>query len=175
MKTEPKDPAFLSSLAVFGGIPAEDLGRIAAKLEVRAIPKAGELFKEGAAAREMFVVREGELEVLKKNNMGADVRVATLHAGDCVGEMGLIDIQPRSATVKTLGPATLLVLSNEALNQIAHSEPKAWTMLVMNIAREISRRLRRADELLVKLDEPVNVEDLWRNWKPDAAPAAKKA
>lgn len=169
MKAQPKDPAFLSTLAVFGGIPADDLARIAQMLEVRVIANAGDLFEEGAAAREMFVVREGELEVLKKNNMGADVRVATLHAGDCVGEMGLIDIQPRSATVRTLGPATLLVLSNETLNRIAHSEPKAWTMLVMNIAREISRRLRRADELLVKLDEPVNVEDLWRNWKPDAA------
>jgi CRP/FNR family transcriptional regulator, cyclic AMP receptor protein len=168
-KTAPKDTAFLSGLAVFGGIPADELERLAARLEVRTIEGAGELFAEGTAAREMYVVREGELEVSKKNNMGADVRVATLRAGDCVGEMGLIDIQPRSATVRTLGPATLLVLSNTNLSEIAHSAPKAWTLLVMNIAREISRRLRRADELLVKIDEPVDVEDLWRNWKPSAS------
>lgn len=168
MKPAPKDPAFLSTLAVFGGIPAAELGRIAARIEVRSLDGAGELFQEGAAAREMFVVREGELEVTKKNALGAEIRVATLRAGDCVGEMGLIDIQPRSATVKSLGPATLLVLTSENLSEIAHAEPKAWTLLVMNIAREISRRLRRADELLVKLDEPVNVEDLWRNWKPGA-------
>lgn len=165
-KTAPKDPAFLSGLPVFGGIPPEDLARIAARLEVRTFDGAGELFAEGSAAREMYVVREGELEVSKKNNVGADIRVATLRAGDCVGEMGLIDIQPRSATVRTMGPATLLVLTSANLSEIARTEPKAWTLLVMNIAREISRRLRRADELLVKIDEPVDVEDLWRNWKP---------
>lgn len=168
MKPAPKDPTFLSTLAVFGGIPPAELARIAERLEVRALEGAGELFAEGTAAREMFVVRDGELEVTKKNALGAEIRVATLRAGDCVGEMGLIDIQPRSATVRTLGPATLLVLSSETLSAIAHAEPKAWTLLVMNIAREISRRLRRADELLVKLDEPVDVEDLWRNWKPGA-------
>ena len=66
-KPAPKDPTFLSSLAVFGGIPPADLERIAARMEVRSLPAPGELFAEGAAAREMFVVREGELEVTKKN------------------------------------------------------------------------------------------------------------
>lgn len=166
MKVTPKDSEFLASLAVFGGIPPAELAKVASGFEVRTFDGPSEVFAEGSAAREMFVVREGELEVAKKNRVGAQIRVATLRAGDCVGEMGLIDIQPRSASVRTIGPAKLIVLTSATLSDIAHSHPKMWTMLVMNIAREISRRLRRADELLVEGSEPVDVEDLWRNWKP---------
>ena len=168
VKVTQKDHAFLSGLAVFGGIPPADIARIAPRMDVRTFDGASEVFPEGSPARELFVVRSGELEVTKKNRRGADIRVATLREGDCVGEMGLIDIQPRSATVRTLGPATLFVLTNETLLEISRAEPKIWTVLVMNIAREISRRLRRADELLVEAEEPVNLEDLWRNWKGGA-------
>lgn len=159
------DLEFLTGLAVFGGVPRPDLARIAEHFEIRTIDGPAEVFAEGSAAREMFVVRAGELEVTKKNGRGADIRVATLRAGDCVGEMGLIDVQPRSATVRTLGPATLIVLTSRTLATIAEREPNTWTILVMNIAREISRRLRRADELLVGAEEEIDVEDLWRNWK----------
>ena len=58
----------------------------------------------------MFVVREGELQILKHGKGGAEYKLAVLKVGDCVGEMSLIDIQPRSATARAVGTATLYVL-----------------------------------------------------------------
>ncbi len=153
------DASFLSGIPIFGGLPAETLSRIAGLVRVRQVEAGAVIMEEGTPAREMFIVREGELEVRKKNSRGADIRVATLRKGDCVGEMSLIDIQPRSATVRTLGPGKLLVLTQQDLAEIERGDSRAWTLLVMNIAREISRRLRRVDEVLVELALPV--QDLW--------------
>lgn len=153
------DTTFLGAIPIFGGLPEPILAKIATIARTREVAAGTVILEEGTPAREMFIVREGELEVRKKNSRGADIRVATLRASDCVGEMSLIDIQPRSATVRTIGPAKLLVLTQQDLAEIERTDSRAWTLLVMNIAREISRRLRRVDEVLVELALPV--QDLW--------------
>ena len=153
------DTGFLGGIAIFGGLSADALSRIAAMIRARDVEAGTAILEQGTPAREMFIVREGELEVRKRNSRGVDIKVATLRAGDCVGEMSLIDIQPRSATVRALGPVKLLVLTSGDLAEIERADPRSWTLLVMNIAREISRRLRRVDEVLVELALPV--QDLW--------------
>ena len=52
----------------------------------------------------MFVVLSGEVEVLHKGGSDHDVRVALLGPGDWVGEMAVLDVQPRSASVRALAP-----------------------------------------------------------------------
>jgi CRP-like cAMP-binding protein len=107
------------------------------------------LLEEGEAAASLFVVLEGELEICKRGRNGAEFCLAVLRAGDCVGEMSLIDIQPRSATVRAVSAATLLTLDNAAIARLYGTDLEVYTLLVLNIAREISRRLRQADQALV--------------------------
>ena len=102
----------------------------------------------------MFVVCQGELEIAKRGSHGAPVRLAVLHPGDCVGEMSLIDIQPRSATVRALTRAVLFRINHRDIGRLYQSNPEVYLLLVMNIAREISRRLRRADQVLADLGIP---------------------
>ena len=80
--------------------------------------------------------------------------------------MSLIDIQPRSATVRALRPSVLYVLDQAAIARLYHTDPEVYLMLVLNIAREISRRLRRADQVLV--DMGVAVQALWADDSSDA-------
>ncbi|HEX3698474.1 MAG TPA: cyclic nucleotide-binding domain-containing protein [Polyangia bacterium] len=61
---------------------------------------------------------QGELEVYKCGSQGSEVRLAVLHPGDCVAEMSLIDIQPRSTTVRALTPAVLFCLSNAQIARL---------------------------------------------------------
>src|SRR5579859_7089602 len=93
------DGQFLESIAVFGGLKSDVLATIASRIQVSRLPAKAEVVAEGALAREMFIVREGQLEVVKRGPKGDEVRLAVLKPGDCVGEMSLIDIQPRSASV----------------------------------------------------------------------------
>src|SRR5258706_7146075 len=93
-------PAELRNIGLFGALSDEVLEFLCTMLTLQS-PAAGDmLFREGDEARAMFVVLNGEVEVMKRSRNGVDARVAVLGPGDWFGEMGVVDIQPRSATVR---------------------------------------------------------------------------
>lgn len=141
--------AILRDIGLFGGLDEETLSLLAAELPVEKVTVAQKVVAEGDPAREMFVVVSGELEVLKKSPVGGEVRVAMLGPGDWFGEMSIVDVQPRSATVRALAPSLLLRMSAEHVDKLLYRRDlKAYSLLVMNIARELSRRLRVMDGIL---------------------------
>ncbi len=141
--------AILRDIGLFGGLDEATLGLLATELPVERVPVATKVVAEGDPAREMFVVVSGELEVLKRSPTGGEVRVAMLGPGDWFGEMSIVDVQPRSATVRSLAPSLLLRMSAEHVDQLLYRRDlKAYSLLVMNIARELSRRLRVMDGIL---------------------------
>ena len=79
---------------------------------------------------------------------GRETRVALLGANDAFGEMSIIDMQPRSATVRALAPSRLLKISTEEMDALYRHDLKSYTRIVLNIARDLSRRLRVTDGLL---------------------------
>jgi CRP/FNR family cyclic AMP-dependent transcriptional regulator len=145
-----EDIDFISRVPLFSALSPEILTRVGALARRVELAGAGPLFNEGEPAKEMMVVLHGELEVRKRGRSGVEVVIAHLRPGDVAGEMSLIDIQPRSASVRATGPAALAVLTHGDLATIYEEDPGAYTILVLNIAREISRRLRRVDLLLAE-------------------------
>lgn len=147
--SRPVTAAALREIGLFGGLDEPTLETLARELPAEQVPVATRVVSEGDAAREMFVVVSGELEVLKRSPGGSEVRVAMLGPGDWFGEMAIVDVQPRSATVRSLAPSTLLRVSAENVNRLLYRRDlKAYSLLIMNIARELSRRLRVADGIL---------------------------
>jgi len=153
------DRAFLGRIPIFAGLPDRVMGLIAENMRVVHVVPGAQLLREGEHARSMFVVREGELQILKRGKGGTEYKLATLKTGDCVGEMALIDIQPRSATARALGQATLYVLDLAEIAKLYSSDVEAYALLVLNISREISRRLRVADDVLANMG--MTAEAMW--------------
>jgi CRP/FNR family transcriptional regulator, cyclic AMP receptor protein len=153
------EPDFLGQIPIFRGLPPQMLQRIGEAARITKVVGGTHVITEGALPREVFVVRDGELEIFKRGKHGAEVRLASLHAGDCVGEMSLIDIQPRSASVRASAPTTLYVLDIADIGRLYKTNLEGYTLLVLNIAREISRRLRHADQVLADMYLPA--QDLW--------------
>jgi CRP-like cAMP-binding protein len=153
--TEPQPPtpvsaAELRNIGLFGALPDDVLAHLAATLSV-ATPAAGEvMFREGDEARDMYVVVSGEMEVLRRSKRGIDARVALLGPGDWFGEMSIVDVQPRSATVRALAPARLLRITAADLDALYRFDLKSYSLIVLNLARELSRRLRVADGILAE-------------------------
>ena len=145
------DPAELRNIGLFGALSDEVIAHLAKTLSVQA-PEAGQVvFREGDDANAMFVVVSGEMEVLKKSKRATEARVALLGPGDWFGEMSIVDIQPRSATVRALAPSRLLRISAADLDALYRYDLRSYSLIVLNLARELSRRLRVADGILADL------------------------
>jgi CRP-like cAMP-binding protein len=149
----------MARVPIFAALPPTALRRLGDLARHVEVEGPTSIFVEGESASEMVIVLRGELEVRKCGRGGHDARIATLKSGDVAGEMSLIDIQPRSASVRAMGPATLLVITHADLAALYREDLESYTILVLNIAREISRRLRRADSILA--DILIDVQDVW--------------
>lgn len=145
-------PADLAPLPLFGGLSEQMLDAFAKKAEVLELKTGQEVFHEGDAARAIYVVVAGRLEAVKQKGDG-ELVLSRMTAGECFGEMSFIDMQPRSATVRAVEPTTLWAWPYAVIHERYCSDSKCYTLFVMNIARELSRRLRRADEMLVTVPE----------------------
>lgn len=139
----------LQGLPLFGGLSADALGCLAERCEVQPRATGDVVFGEGDPARHLYIVHEGGLEVVKRRGDG-EVVLGTVGPGECIGEMSFIDMQPRSATVRATQPTTLWVWSYQSIHERYCVDQKCAMLLVMNIARELSRRLRRADETIAR-------------------------
>jgi CRP/FNR family cyclic AMP-dependent transcriptional regulator len=156
----------LRAIGLFGALGDDILKQFSAALTVQVIDTGTTLFREGDDGREMFVVLQGELEVLKRSHRGTDARVALLGPGDWVGDMSIVDIQPRSATVRALAPTRLLRVTAADLDVVYRTDLKAYAIVILNLARELSRRLRVTDGILADLIASVFDEVIARRLGP---------
>ena len=147
----PVGPAELRNIGLFGALSDDVLEYLSTLLTVETPPAGATLFREGEDANAMFVVINGEVEVLKKSKRSVEARVAVLGPGDWFGEMSIVDIQPRSATVRALAPSRLLRISSADLDALYRHDLRSYAIIILNLARELSRRLRVADGILADL------------------------
>jgi CRP-like cAMP-binding protein len=151
METNDRGLARLKEIGLFGGLGEDALRSFAGDLSVDVLAAGTGVFREGESGRVMYVILDGEVEVLRRSKRGHETRVAILGPGDWFGEMSILDVLPRSATTRVLAPTRLLRLAAHDLDGLYRKDMKAYSLLVLNIAREMSRRLRVADGLLAEL------------------------
>ena len=138
----------LREIGLFGALADDALQFLASNLKILNRGADEVVFKEGDQARELYVLLRGEVEVFKVLKRGAEARLATLSPGHWFGEMSVLDAHPRSASVRALEPCRLLVVTARDLDALYRRDLKSYTLLVLNIARELARRLRLVDELV---------------------------
>lgn len=139
---------WLQKQPLFGGLKGSGLDVFAEAAERVVLGEGEVLYYEGDRAGHMYVIASGRLAVIKGEGDGQR-ELATLSEGDFFGEMSFVDMGPRSATVRALAPTELWGWPYRALRDTYQADARAYTLLVMNIARELSRRLRRADDIIL--------------------------
>jgi CRP-like cAMP-binding protein len=135
---------------MFGGLTEEELKRVHTLLDEKHYAKNDYILKQGESNNSVFFILEGSVSILKHSldPKGGDREITILHTGDSFGEMELIDIQSCAASVIALTDTTVITLSNKDLYTLSKNHLMTYTMIIMNLAREISRRLRATDNLL---------------------------
>ncbi len=151
--SSPDLKAFLLATPFFGGLSDASLELLVSMLVERRFDDGATVVAEGEQGRSMFIVHSGQLVVSKlaDANSGRVIRMSGLEPGDFFGEMTLIEMQNRSATVVAESPTVLYELTARQLYTCYKADIHAYVMVMQNINRELCRRLRRADNRIAEL------------------------
>ncbi len=103
-----------------------------------------EIFAEGSVGDLMYVILEGEVEILKDAHAGSAKVLSTLGKGEFFGEMALIDASPRSASAVAKTEAKLLGMNESVMDAYILTNPEFATKMIRNLAK----RLRGANKLI---------------------------
>jgi CRP/FNR family cyclic AMP-dependent transcriptional regulator len=149
--SSPDLKTFLAATPFFGGLSDASLDLLLPMLVERHFDAGATVVAEGEPGRSMYVVHSGALVVRKLSASGQVVRMAGLGPGDFFGEMTLIEMQNRSATVEAESATVLYELTAKSLYAYYKADIHAYVMVLQNINRELCRRLRRADDRIAAL------------------------
>ena len=131
-------------IPIFAGLHASALEFLIAKSQ-EVVARPGEIIvREGETGNRMFLIRSGQVRVRKGES--DPVEIAIVSAGDFFGEMCILETLPRTATVEALTDCVFSTLSSINFYQFYEAMPSQYSILILNIARDLSRRLRRRDE-----------------------------
>ena len=139
----------LQDINILGGLLGPSLDLVLGCLRRCELPAGAVLFSEGDAARALYIVERGSVQISQ-----GGVVLRLVEPGGSLGEMALLEVQPRAATAQTCCPTTVLELPYCALATVQAADPEAFTLLIMNLAREVSRRLRRTQQRLAQAHRP---------------------
>jgi CRP/FNR family transcriptional regulator, cyclic AMP receptor protein len=153
----------LQGMPVFGAISEPSLHLLLDLSRLVEMPAGEFFFREGDPASSMFVLEAGRVALLK-HWQGRDHLLHALAEGDCFGEMALMDLCPRSASVRADTDCRALEISAAALLALFERDAEQFALIQMNMGREVCRRLRATDEALfrARMGEPGTTSPLFR-------------
>ncbi len=137
----------LQRMPIFGAIRDDALLFLLAQAREVSIAAGAYFFREGEPAQSMFVLESGSVAVFK-SWQGHDFTLQQLQAGDCFGEMALMDLCPRSASVRAEVECVAIELGAGDLLRLFERDAEQFALIQMNMGREVCRRLRATDEVL---------------------------
>lgn len=138
----------LSDIAIWGGVSDQQRYKIFKRLET-GIYKQGEyIFQKGDDPSHTYIVKKGKIG-LHISAKGVNLEKKTLAVGECFGVASLMAMQRHTATAIALEDSEVMVLSRQAVLQLQQEDIKLFALLMMNIARELARRLTLTDDILL--------------------------
>ena len=139
--------AVLKAVPLFSSFPEDQLRMLASVVGRRSVPRSTTVMASGDPTDSLYIVLSGRLKVLMSDAEGKEVILSILGPGEFFGEMGLIDDEPRSATVMTIEPCELLSIAKRDFKKCL-AENFEMAMAVM---RGLVKRLREADRKIGSL------------------------
>jgi len=110
-----------------------------------------EIIREGDGGDFMLIVIQGRVEVRKRDRYNTPQLIAAVEPGHTLGEMSMIDGEPRYATCVAMEPALVAVLDRESLARIIIEQPLLGAKILMELVLMLSQRLRATSNRLMEL------------------------
>jgi CRP/FNR family transcriptional regulator, cyclic AMP receptor protein len=148
------EPAILSpvkhllcSVPIFAGLDDKALSIFLEHAQRIVVPAGGVIAREGEVNHCMYLIESGEVAIIKNLDSPEPFTLAVLGPGNLFGEMRILETLPRSDAGKAASEATVVSVASAAFYHLYQKMPKQHSILLLNIARDLSRRLRHLDEV----------------------------
>ena len=146
----------LAEVPIFQLIDDEERATLAELLDSRHYSAGATIFEAGHAGDEIFIVRDGRVQVYVISDTGEKMVLGENEQGDVFGEISLLDGGPRTASAVAVEPTDVLTLNREKLLELVEKHPH----VSIDLLTVMGRRLRSTDELLrMHVSRNLNVEE----------------
>lgn len=159
LRLEQAEPHHIRDIELFHGFDEATLTSVGELCQPIRVDAGGYVVREHEISSYLFLVRMGELEVMKASEKGVEVRVAMLGSHDWFGEISFFSDKERSASVRALAPSLLYKLEAKELERLLKEEsPVMYGVLMKNLAQALSRRLSVADRVVAQVVERISFD-----------------
>jgi CRP-like cAMP-binding protein len=138
------EPSILQHYSLFGGLLKDQIEVIIPLMEQEDFEAGAAIITEGEPNDRIRFILEGHVAVMKQG-----IPLSEFREGDVFGEMEVLEVMASAATIKALAPTRVMSISNRSLRQIYHNDAQIYALMMMNLARDLSRRLRHMDDRAV--------------------------
>ena len=143
--------ALLESVSLFRDFQWKELCDVAFFMKYQKAMSGSYLVKEGDTGASLAVLLEGVVTIIKRSPYGREVQLGDIHKGQVVGEMSMLDGEPRSASLYAQTNLELLVLPRAEMDVLLKHDPPLGAKLLAALARVLSVRLRKATGQLARV------------------------
>lgn len=138
----------LNQISLFGGLNDAQLYTVFRILETEHYHKGEFIFRQGDAPDHIRIVQTGRIRIVEEVD-GTPMELVEFGAGECFGETSVIAIQKHTASALAIEECDLLVIPREKMFQLHHTDPELFGILMLNIAREACRRLKKTENTML--------------------------
>ena len=141
--------SILSQISIFGGVTETQQNEIFSRLEIGRWSQGELVFQKGDEPSHIYIVKSGCVELFLPDE-DKIIEKKRLGVGECFGQVAVMSIHQHTISAVALEDSEIIVFSRKLLHQLRHEDLELFALLMMNIARELARRLQFTDELLIR-------------------------
>jgi len=143
--------AIIRGAPLFTDLYDNEIDKILQSCSVMQLQVSDRVFSEGDTGRELFLVLSGKIDIIKKG-----VLIASLGKAELFGEMILLYEGIRSTDAFATVPTDLLVMNIDSILSVYDKNPRAMSIMMLNLSRLLADRLKRSNEEVRTLRTTVN-------------------
>ncbi len=140
----------IEHIRLFEDFERPEIGALATHLRCYRAPAGATLIREGSRGDFMVIVLDGQCEIVRNGADGLPRRLGLAGPGKLLGEMSMIDGEPRFASCIALEDTLIAVLDRDSLSRIIAGDPRLGIKILMELVLVLSQRLRSASGKLVE-------------------------
>jgi len=147
----------LKKIPLFRTLGKRELKTISRFAHERVFETNEYVFRTGQPGAAMFIIKEGEVKIVKEISDKENLEIVKLSPGNIFGELALLDSSPRSAGALASMPTKVIAIFREELNKLLDSHPEIGGKIMLHLAIITGKRLKDTTTQLIELENEMHL------------------